>query len=99
MPYPTHFGHGNGMLDPTSEAASLLATANHLETVREQLRACIEQLRTEPGLSLWIGRARREYDAARAELEVQAHQLSAELSALAADQRWNASVMVSGGFG
>lgn len=86
------------MLDPASESARLLITAHHLEGVRDELRQCIHQLRAEPGLALWIGRARREYDAARAELEAQAHQLGVELAAMASDQRWVASTLSVGSF-
>lgn len=87
------------MLDPSSESAALLTSAHHLDAVREQLRTCILHLRAEPGLSLWVGRARREYDNSRADLEAQAQQLSTELTALAADQRWQATVVVAGAFG
>lgn len=86
------------MLEPESQAAALLRCANHLDGVREELLLCERQLQEETGLTLWVGRARREYDAAALEVQAVADRLRCELLLLATDQRSQASTAVLGSF-
>ena len=86
------------MLEPEAQAAAFLRCANHLDGVREELLLCERQLQQETGLTLWAGRARREYDAAAIEVQAGADRLRYELLVLATDQRSQASSVVLGGF-
>lgn len=86
------------MLEPEAQAAALLRCANHLDGVREELLLCERQLQQEMGLTLWVGRARREYDAAALEVQAVADRLRYELLLLATDQRSQASAVVLGSF-
>lgn len=87
------------MFDPDVQAATLLRCANQLDGVREELLLCERQLQQETGLAIWVGRARREYDAAALEVQTRADRLRNELLMLASEQRTQASTMVLGGFG
>lgn len=87
------------MLEPEVQAAALLRCANQLDGVREELLLCERQLQQETGLTLWVGRARREYDAAAGDVQARADRLRDELLVLASEQRAQASAVVLGGFG
>lgn len=87
------------MLEPEAQAAALLRCANQLDCVREELLLCERQLQQETGLTLWAGRARREYDAAARDVQARADRLRDELLVLASEQRAQASAVVLGGFG
>lgn len=87
------------MLEPEAQAAALLRCANQLDCVREELLLCERQLQRETGLTLWAGRARREYDAAAGDVQARADRLRDELLVLASEQRAQASAVLLGGFG
>lgn len=86
------------MLDPDVHAAALLRCANHLDGLRDELLQCERTLQQETGLTFWVGRARREYDAAALAVQAQVNRLRDEVLLLASEQRTQASVVVLGVF-
>jgi uncharacterized protein YukE len=83
------------MTDAATEITLLANVANVLEYVRDQLEGAVALLGQAPPPTLWWGAARREYEAAAAELSITMQQLRSELQTHAQEQRHSADALAA----